>query len=266
MQRSAPRGLYNAHGPADTSGMDAPRLVSLFALILMLTMPAYTDTGAALILPVPRCPEPHLPDGSPVDLPAASAGSCTQNESRTRPAQASEEPLGIERGLASWYGGKFQGRMTANGEIFDTNELTAAHRTLPFDTVVRVVNPEDGSSVTVRINDRGPFIEGRIIDLSRAAAEVIGISGRGVAPVVLEILEYPEQKNYRIIQVGSFGNQSNAEALRARLRAAGLNAVIELADGGVHRVVLPEVPRLELEAHRDALRELGFPNVLVREP
>ncbi|TVR05053.1 MAG: septal ring lytic transglycosylase RlpA family protein, partial [Spirochaetaceae bacterium] len=71
-------------------------------------------------------------------------------------------------GLASWYGGKFQGRLTANGEVFDTNQLTAAHRTLPFGTIVRVINPVSEQQVVVRINDRGPFVEGRVIDLSRA--------------------------------------------------------------------------------------------------
>ncbi len=74
-------------------------------------------------------------------------------------------------GLASWYGGKFQGRQTANGKIFATNKLTAAHKTLPFGTIVRVTNLENGKTSLVRINDRGPFVEGRIIGLSRAEAD-----------------------------------------------------------------------------------------------
>ena len=93
------------------------------------------------------------------------------------------------QGLASWYGKKFQGRLTANGERFDMRRLTAAHRTLPFGTRVRVTNLENGRMVIVRINDRGPFVAGRIIDLSFAAGKKIGIIGTGVAPVRLEILK-----------------------------------------------------------------------------
>ena len=81
-------------------------------------------------------------------------------------------------GVASWYGGKFHGRLTSSGEVFDTNEMTAAHRTLPFGTIVKVTNMDNGKSAMVKINDRGPFVDGRIIDLSRAAAEQIDMLGR----------------------------------------------------------------------------------------
>jgi rare lipoprotein A len=89
----------------------------------------------------------------------------------------------FQRGVASWYGPGFHGRLTANGERFNTNSLTAAHRTLPFGTRVRVTNAETGRSVVVRINDRGPFTKGRVIDLSKAAARAIGVAG--VAQVIL---------------------------------------------------------------------------------
>ncbi len=91
-------------------------------------------------------------------------------------------------GRASWYGPGFAGRRTANGEIFDPSQLTAAHKTLPFGTQVRVTNLNNGRSTLVRINDRGPFKPGRIIDLSRAAAEQIGMIGSGTAPVQLELM------------------------------------------------------------------------------
>jgi rare lipoprotein A len=84
-------------------------------------------------------------------------------------------PLG--RGKASWYGPGFQGRLTANGERFNTNAFTAAHKTLPFGTKVKVTNNKTGRSVVVRINDRGPYVHGRVIDLSKASARAIGISG-----------------------------------------------------------------------------------------
>lgn len=93
-----------------------------------------------------------------------------------------------EEGEASWYGPGFAGRLTANGEIFDPAEMTAAHKTLPFGTLVRVINLDNGRSTIVRINDRGPFKPGRIIDLSREAARSVGMLGSGTAPVRLEVL------------------------------------------------------------------------------
>jgi len=94
-------------------------------------------------------------------------------------------------GIASWYGPNFQGRRTSNGERFDMNKMTAAHKSLPFGTIVRVVDLKTQRSVVVRINDRGPFIPGRIIDLSRAAAKKLGIIGPGTALVGLKIIVRP---------------------------------------------------------------------------
>ena len=94
----------------------------------------------------------------------------------------------LGRGTASYYGKRFHGRMTANGELFDMNAMTAAHKTLPFGTRVRVTNPVNGKSVVVRINDRGPFIRGRVIDVSRAAARKLGMIKRGHASVQLDII------------------------------------------------------------------------------
>ena len=94
-----------------------------------------------------------------------------------------------ETGIASWYGPGFHGRSTANGETFDQNALTAAHRTLPMPSMVRVTNLENGRSIKLRINDRGPFKNGRIIDLSRRAADLLGFRRRGTAKVRVEIVE-----------------------------------------------------------------------------
>lgn len=96
--------------------------------------------------------------------------------------------MDILHGPASWYGAQFQGKPTASGEPFDPAKLTAAHKELPFGTEVRVTNQVNGKSVVVRINDRGPFVGKRIIDLSRGAAERIGLIKRGVAPVKVEVL------------------------------------------------------------------------------
>ena len=94
-------------------------------------------------------------------------------------------------GIASWYGGRHQGRLTASGEVFDENKLTAAHRTLPLVTWARVTNLENGRSIEVRVNDRGPYIDGRVIDLSTRAAEELGMTEQGLARVEIEAL--PEQ-------------------------------------------------------------------------
>jgi rare lipoprotein A len=90
-----------------------------------------------------------------------------------------EDAKPLQKGVASWYGPGFHGKKTANGERFNTNDLTAAHKTLPFGSEVRVTNERTGKSVVVRINDRGPYAHGRVIDLSKAAAQAVGIEGVG---------------------------------------------------------------------------------------
>ena len=104
------------------------------------------------------------------------------------PAVSTPDVVRSDHGHASWYGPGFHGRLTANGERYNQYGITAAHKTLPFGTRVRVTNPNNGRSVIVRINDRGPFIRGREIDLSRGAAQQIGLIASGVANVKLEIL------------------------------------------------------------------------------
>lgn len=110
-----------------------------------------------------------------------------------------------ETGIASWYGEQFHGKYTANGEIFDLNAMTAAHRTLPMPTIVRVTNLENGRSVELRVNDRGPYARGRIIDVSRRAAQLLGFEGQGTAKVRVQIL-VPES-----IQVASLAGRRGTE-------------------------------------------------------
>ena len=98
------------------------------------------------------------------------------------------EPGYDKAGIASWYGGDFQGRQTANGEIFDKNRLTAAHPTLPLPSLVRVTNLDNGRRIVVRVNDRGPFVKGRLIDLTRRGADELGYTRNGQAPVRVEFL------------------------------------------------------------------------------
>jgi rare lipoprotein A len=123
-----------------------------------------------------------------------------------------------EEGNASWYGKPFNGRRSSNGETYDMYKLTAAHRTLPFDTIVRVTNLNNGKTTTVRITDRGPFVDNRIIDLSLAAAREIESVGPGVVPVRLEVLgDVDVTAGFFTVQVGAFRERSNAERLRDRL-------------------------------------------------
>lgn len=146
-------------------------------------------------------------------------------------------------GLASWYGHPYHGRASASGEIYDMEQMTAAHRTLPFGVWVRVHDLDNEQSVDVRINDRGPFIDGRIIDLSHAAARAIDMIGPGTARVRLEILSVPaaalpkarlEAGPARFaVQVGAFRNRANAERLRREMEARyGTARLVERAGGG----------------------------------
>ncbi len=105
------------------------------------------------------------------------------------PEPAAVREDGVQTGLASYYGGRYHGRQTASGEIFDQDALTAAHRTLPFGTRVKVTNQRNGRSVTLRINDRGPFVKGRIIDVSRRAARDLDMVVAGVVPVRVQIVD-----------------------------------------------------------------------------
>ena len=105
------------------------------------------------------------------------------------PIDKSESIRNIEQGIASWYGLNFHGKKTANGEIYDMNELTAAHKTLPFNSLVKVINTENGLHVTVRINDRGPYVNNRIIDISKKAAEALQMIQSGTATVELILIK-----------------------------------------------------------------------------
>jgi rare lipoprotein A len=168
----------------------------------------------------------------------------------------------LEEGLASWYGGKFQGRVTASGEVFDTNLLTAAHKALPFGTLAKVTNLANGRSTMVKINDRGPFVEGRIIDLSRAAAEQIDMIGTGTARVSVEVLSFASDRF--AIQVGAYALERNAEKVRAHLAEAGFLVSLERTTLGVTRVLVRGVGGRELETARARLTSLGYDGHLVR--
>ena len=161
----------------------------------------------------------------------------------------------VEKGLASWYGETYHGRRTASGEVYDMHRLTAAHRTMDFGTVVEVTRRDTGASVRVRITDRGPFIKGRIIDLSYAAARRIGLDVDGVAPVKVEVLDRknpinpgpapppPAKKSENggaepcwWVQVGAFSDEGNAARVEHTLERAGEPAILMESPDGLYRV------------------------------
>lgn len=172
-------------------------------------------------------------------------------EQPTRPAErtdrtenrsdATESAMMIEEGIASWYGPNFHGKLTANGEEYDMNGITAAHRTLPFNTVLRVKNMDNGKTVVVRINDRGPYAKDRIIDLSRGAAEEVDMLGSGTAPVQLYLLEgdHTTVADLKVpsytVQLASYREEYKAFEHSRQIRGSRVEK-IETGSGTVYRV------------------------------
>ena len=166
-------------------------------------------------------------------------------------------------GNASWYGGKFVGRQTANGEIFDTNLLTAAHKTLPFNTIVQVTNLDNGKKTVVRINDRGPFIDGRVIDLSKKAATEIDMIKSGTAKISLKILEMPKSPQVMDIQVAAFSNFTYAASMRNKLQNAGFSPKTSMSNSGIMRIVLSDVPINKSFEIVKKLESMGIDKMLI---
>lgn len=166
-------------------------------------------------------------------LPSFLVSGCGTSSS-IRHVPAPGYPVGyVERGAASWYGPGFHGRKTANGEIFDTHQLTAAHRTLPLGSVVQIKSMTSGRTVTVRVNDRGPFAKNRILDLSEAGAQALGMIGHGTDQVEIRVVAYqgqPGAMGYLRIQVASYSEQANAQAMVGRLKGSYPDARIEIVE------------------------------------
>lgn len=202
--------------------------------------------------------------------------SCAKQPKPTTPAQARPAPApalpgGTEEGLASWYGGNdgFEGKPTASGEIFTGDKMTAAHRTLPLGTWVEVENRNNGRKARVRINDRGPFIKGRIIDLSHLAADRLGVIGPGVAPVRLTIVE-PGPELLEVsptgrwsVQVGSFTSAYRAETLAQSLRDSGETVTTEPFDGLLRVKIGPYKSKPAAAAKLSALESKGYEGIVV---
>ena len=170
-----------------------------------------------------------------------------------------------EKGVASWYGPGFHGRQTASGERYDQDRISAAHPTLPFGTLIRVENLDNGKTLEMAINDRGPFAKRRILDLSKGAAQRLGVIGPGTANIRLKVLELPESWGYAV-QIGAFRKQRNAQRTLERVRQTGdgFPQVDIHHDGGWYRVQARGFEsRKEARRLRNTLRRFGFSAVLL---
>ena len=195
--------------------------------LLACTSPAgreFTDRAPPAIDPG------AVPDATPTPDPITPAGNTSPYTVNGKTYRVMTSAQGYrERGIASWYGLKFHDRPTANGERFSVYGPTAAHRSLPIPSYVRVTNEENGASMVVRVNDRGPFHSERLIDLSYGAALRLGFADRGTAAVLLEVIDVPGVQDmraggYRHLQLGAFSTRTAADAL-----AQGAGAVLSIS-------------------------------------
>ena len=175
----------------------------------------------------------------------------------------------VERGIASWYGEDFHGRPTSSGEIYNMYDLTAAHKLMPLGTVAKITNLENDQSVVVKINDRGPFIEGRIIDLSYSAAREIGMAEKGLSRVEIKVIKWGENLTDFTVQVGSFEVEENAQRLKEKLNQKYKDAHIityETNDKKYYRVRVGSTKDiLEAERLAEKLSEEGFSFLITRK-
>jgi rare lipoprotein A len=213
----------------------------------------------------------------PALLPLLLLAACSVPGSKIRlpPIQPSQDRAASQTGIASWYGPGFHGKATASGTIYDQNDLTAAHQTLPLGTRVMVTNLDSGYSTEVIINDRGPFAKGRIIDLSFAAGKALGMIGPGTVPVRVDVIDGP----YKIqsirtaldytLQIGSFFRLENAQQLRDRLLSSYADASIvplQVKETTYYRVQLGTFSnRTAAEERARQLHQAGFPVVIMEK-
>src|ERR1700681_1512201 len=210
--------------------------------LLLATLAA---AGCAGRRPVTTSAPPIMvPEPAPVQPPPAMGTA--QPPTRTAPFVPG---IYVEEGIASWYGVPFHGRRAANGEIFDMNLLVAAHRTLPFGSILRVTNLNNGRQIDVRVIDRGPFVGDRVLDLARAAAVRLDMIGTGTARIRIELLSGPlPAVGDFTVQVAAFSDRANAERLRESLLARYQPIFIQDIDtpnGRFYRVRVGRVPNSE---------------------
>jgi rare lipoprotein A len=246
-------------------GRQCARSTWLPALFLVTIAAA----GCANRRPVMSSAPPVIvPEPAPQPPPAGPSSTGT---AQPPTSSASSAPgIYVEQGIASWYGMPFHGRRAANGEIFDMNTMVAAHRTLPFGSILRVTNLNNGRQIEVRVIDRGPFVGDRVLDVARAAAIGLDMLGTGTAPVRIELLSGPSPTvGDFTVQVGAFSDRTNAERLRERLLARYQPIYIQDFDtpnGHFYRVRVGRAPNAEAAQQLAAqLRDTdGFRTFVIR--
>ena len=264
-----------------------PVLAVLPGCGLLQRTPAPPSADTAV--PAPPRDLDAIPDAVPRDEPRSRYGNPETYEVFGKRYKVMKSGKGhVERGLASWYGPGFHSERTSSGEPYDMYAMTAAHKTLPIPAYVRVTNLENGRSVVVRVNDRGPFVGERIIDLSYTAASKLDMLRAGTARVEIRVLDArsntpsqsialtpPTQRptgtptgtatGGRFLQVGSFGSSANASALVGRLTAAGISGAsvreARVGDRLLYRVrVGPVVDAGQAARLTEQLRDAGVPD------
>lgn len=194
-------------------GRRAPATWAAVCIFLLAALLSGCGGHKATQVQVP--PPPPIREQKPAPAPPE-----TTQETEKIEVPAGTKPISEETGLASWYGAPYHNRRGSNGEVYDMYAMTAAHRTLPLGSIARITNLKTGRSAVVRITDRGPFVEGRIVDLSLAAAKAVDVYLPGTAMVRLEVLQAPAPLDIGgrwAVQIGPFENEKNAAELEGHL-------------------------------------------------
>jgi rare lipoprotein A len=215
-------GSFLGHGPPSRAGGNPVAIAFVvFLLSFLLTGCAEHKQARVDVPPPPPASGPAAQTSSANDEPPAkTTAPQTDTEEDALHIPANAKPISVETGLASWYGGPYHNRRGSNGEVYNMHAMTAAHRTLPLESIVRVINVKTGHSALVRITDRGPFVEGRVLDLSQAAAKKVDVWQAGVAMVRIEVLRTPsplETGGRWAVQIGAFEKQHAADKLADHL-------------------------------------------------
>ncbi len=195
---------------ADNSGGSVTIALLILVLSFLLTGCGEHKQASVIVPPPPPLSEPDSQTNTAASAGAASA----QSDENAFRIPAGTKPIWVETGLASWYGGPYHNRRGSNGQIYNMRAMTAAHRTLPLGSIVRVTNLKTGHSALVRITDRGPFVEGRVLDLSLAAAKRVDVWQAGVAMIRIEVLRAPaplEAGGRWAVQIGAFEKEHSAD-------------------------------------------------------
>lgn len=241
------------------------RLLLLSFLLPLLAGCGHTPTQAK-VPPAPDLPQtrtivptpsaPGVPSNT-VPIPEAST-----EVARDPAAVINLKPLYTELGIASWYGPPYHNRRAANGELYDMNQMTAAHRTLPLNSIVRVTNVKTGNSAIVRITDRGPFIGERMLDLSLAAAKAVDVWAPGTAWVKMEVLETPapiDSGGKWAVQIGAFESAETAEQIKQSISSRYTMARVLEFTGATGEWVKVRVPNDDRASAEEISRTITTP-------